>query len=232
MRFIVAGTSLILRNPRLWRYILQPLLVGALAFAAVVVVSYVLVVPPLESMLAERLQDEQGFARFGQWLLNGLFAVLIILTSGMLYLAIVSFFSSMLWEKLSLEIEVMQTGRRVETKLPLGKIVSDSLIRGSVAIGIALLSLCCGWVFFGIPAILMAGWMGLYDYTSSAYMRRGVVFVDQPKFVRNLPGRGGFLIAGGLITLLPLVNVLMLPCLVAGGTLMVVESEAKLGLKD
>jgi uncharacterized protein involved in cysteine biosynthesis len=136
----------------------------------------------------------------------------------------------MLWEKLSLEVEFMTTGNRIETKLSTSKIVGDSVLRGSVALGVAMLSLCCGWTFFGIPAILLAGWMGLYDYTSSAYMRRGIVFADQPRQVRLLPGRFGFLVGSGLITLIPLLNVVMLPCLVAAGTLMVVEGEKGLPL--
>lgn len=227
MRHIVAGTSLVLKTPRLWKFIIQPFLVGVAAFIAVTVGSYFLIVPRLSAAIESRLHANEQVGQFVAWLTSGLYVALIILTSGMLYLAIVSFFSSMLWEKLSLEIELMQTGQRMETKMPVSKIISDSLIRGGVAIGVALLSLCCGWVFFGIPAVLMAGWMGLYDYTSSSYMRRGIVFVDQPSFVRRLPGRGGFLIGAGLITLLPLVNVLMLPCLVAGGTLMVIEGEGR-----
>lgn len=44
--------------------------------------------------------------------------------------------------------------------------------------------------------------------------------------VRKLKGRFSFLLGGGLLTLIPVVNVIMLPCLVAGGTLMVVDDVA------
>ncbi|HTQ11030.1 MAG TPA: hypothetical protein VMI31_13225, partial [Fimbriimonadaceae bacterium] len=105
----------------------------------------------------------------------------------------------------------------------------DGVARGSFALAVTLLSLCCGWLFFGVPAVLFAGFLGLHDYTSAAYLRRGVTFPAQMSPVGKLEGRFSFAIAAGLLTLIPLVNVLMLPCLVAGGTLMVVDAEKPSG---
>ena len=228
MRFILAGTALVFRTPRLWRFIIQPLLVGAIAFAAVTAGAYWLIVPRLNAQIDARLHASGAWANVVALVTSGLYIGLLILTSGFLYLTLVSFFSASLWEKLSLEVELMQTGQRIETKLPVSAIVGDAFARGPFAIAITLVSLCCGWVFFGVPALLFAGYLGLHDYTSAAYLRRGITFPGQMKPVRRLPGRFSFLLAGGLLTLVPVVNVLMLPCLVAGGTLMVVEGEEAL----
>lgn len=226
MRFILDGTALILRTPRLWRFIVQPLLAGALAFVVVAAGAYWLIVPWLEARINSVASVHGILGGVVALATTGLYIVLVILTSGFLYLTLASFFSASLWEKLSFEIELMQTGNRIETKLPVPVIVKDSVARGLFAVGLTLVSLCCGWTFFGIPAILFAGYMGLHDYTSSAYLRRGVTFPAQMAEVRQLKGRFSFLLAGGLLTLIPVINVIMLPCLVAGGTLMVVGDVA------
>jgi uncharacterized protein involved in cysteine biosynthesis len=225
MRFILAGTRLVFNTPRLWRYIIQPLLVGAAAFIVVTAGAYWLIVPRLNTKLDKMLHTDGIWAGAMGWITSGLYIGLLIFTSGFLYLTLVSFFSSSLWEKLSLEVELMTTGQRVETKLPISVIVGDGFLRGSFTIGIAIACLCCGWIFFGIPGILLAGYVGLHDYTSAAYMRRGITFPAQMAPVGKLPARFSFLVGAGLLTLLPVVNVIMLPCLVAAGTLMVVESD-------
>jgi uncharacterized protein involved in cysteine biosynthesis len=225
MRFIFAGTALILRTPRLWRFIVQPLLSGALAFLLVSAGAYWLIVPGLNARIDHLLHATGYLSGVVAVLTTGLYLGLLILTSGFLYLTLAALFSASLWSRLSLEVELSTTGRRVETKLPVSAIVGDSVARGLFAIAVTLLSLCCGWTFFGLPAILMAGFLGLHDYTSAAYLRRGVTFPAQMSHVRGLPARFGFLLGGGLLTLIPVVNVIMLPCLVAGGTLMVVAGE-------
>jgi uncharacterized protein involved in cysteine biosynthesis len=225
MRFILAGTALVFRTPRLWRFIIQPLLVGALAFMVVAAGAYWLIVPTLSELLRHPFGDDGFRGEAATAVANLVFMLLFIVVSGSLYLVIVSFFSSTLWEKLSFAVELESTGKRVETKLPIPTIIGDSLQRGISAIAIGFLSMCCGWAVFGIVGVLLAGFMGLYDYTSAAYLRRGITFAKQGAYLRKLPSRYSFAVCGGLLTLLPVVNVLMLPCLVAGGTLMVIESE-------
>lgn len=214
-----------LSTPRLWRFILQPLLVGAGAFLVVAIGSYLLVVPAVDGFVQRQFAAETGAVL--HWVASLAMIIFLGLISGVLYLTLVSFFSSMLWEKLSLEVEAGISGERIEAKLATSTIVGDSISRGLTACVIALLSLCCGWVFFGIPAVVLAGWLGLHDYTAPAMMRRGILFGEQRRRLRYVRGKWSFLLASGLITLLPFVNVLMLPCLVAAGTLLVMDSEKR-----
>lgn len=233
MRFIWAGTSLVLSTPKLWRFIVQPLLVAILGFAGIAAFSYWLIVPRFVELLRHPFGPRHsGVIDVASGLIaNLLFAFLFMIVSGSLYLLLASVFSSTLWGRLSLEVELLATGKRIEAKLPAGAVARDTVERGFHAFFITLLSICCGWALFGIPSILLAGYLGLHDYTSAAYLRRGVIFPQQRKLVMRLPRYGGFLALGGLLTLLPIVNVLMLPCLVAGGTLMVIGGESA-GLKD
>lgn len=225
MRFILEGTALVFRTPRLWRFILQPLLIAALAFVFVTAGAYWLIVPPLNARIGSMIHPGQALGDLLVFFTSGLYFGLVVLASGLLFLTFASFFSSAMWSGLSKEVERMTTGEAVDTKLTFSAIVGDSVSRGMFAIGVTLLSLCCGWTFFGLPAIFFAGYLGLHDYTSAAFLRRGVTFPEQISYTRHLPRRFGFLLSAGLLTLIPVVNVIMLPCLVAGGTLMVLAKE-------
>ncbi len=210
---------MVLTTPRLWRFIVQPMLVALGAFVSIAALVFWLVVP----WVSQRVESVAG-SLLG-WATFGLSTLVFVLSSGFLFLLLVSFFSSTMWEKLSLEVELIATGNRVESKLPISTIIADNVARGLLAVMLTAISLCCGWILFGIPAILMAGYLGLHDYTAAAYLRRGLTFGDQRERVFKLHGWVGFLLLAGVLTLLPVVNVLMLPCLVAGGTLMVAESD-------
>jgi hypothetical protein len=89
-----------------------------------------------------------------------------------------------------------------------------------VSLFIAFATILLGWLFFGIVGVVLAGWLGLLDYTSNAFARRGILIDRQFSSVRKLPGWGGFLVSAGVVALFPFLNVLLLPALVAGGTIL------------
>jgi uncharacterized protein involved in cysteine biosynthesis len=72
--------------------------------------------------------------------------------------------------------------------------------------------------------VLVAGWVGVLDYTSPAFLRYNRTVGEQWPVGTKMKGWFGFQIGAGLLSLLPFVNVLMLPALVAGGTSMAVRS--------
>lgn len=199
------------------------MLLGVLVLIAAMVGSYLLIVPRVDAAINAQLNG--GIAAFLNVLASLLFFVLFFLSSGFLYLTIVSFLSSMLWEKLSFEVEKERTGREVALKHTPSSAIADGLLRGFFALGFALVSMCCGWPLAGIPGVLLAGYVGLHDYTASAFSRRGMLLMDQRQHLRQLPSKGSFVVGAGLLTLFPFVNVLALPALVAAGTLMVIDSE-------
>lgn len=174
MRFILDGTALILRTPRLWRYILQPLLAGALAFVAVTAGAYWLVVPGLNARIDHALHATGIWGGAVGFLTSGLYIGLLVLTSGFLYLTLASFFSAGLWEKLSFEIELMKTGNRIETKLPVPLIVKDSVARGMFAFAVTLLSLLLRMDVFrppGHPVCRLPGTSRLHVFCLSQKRR-------------------------------------------------------------
>lgn len=139
-----------------------------------------------------------------------------------LYLGIAGILSSFLWEKLSVEIEKLECSLPETSTSPgVGGVVYDTAIRGALSLLIAILTLATGWLCFGAVGIFLAGFLGLLDYTSCAFARRGILIDRQFGHVRQLEGWRSFLVASGFVSLFPFVNVLMLPALVAGGTLLV-----------
>jgi len=67
---------------------------------------------------------------------------------------------------------------------------------------------------------VLGGILSLFDFTAPYMLRRNLTFGKQWGHVFKLQGWFGFAVFGGIITLIPLVNILMLPVMVAGGTIM------------
>lgn len=214
------GARMVFGDRRLRAYVVRPMLLGALAFIVVIVVAYLITVP-LMSGLADRL----GAGSFAQAIATVAFVVTVILLSGSLYLAIVSLLSGLLWDKLSLMVEREKMGTAPEASYSSSQAWSDSIRRAMLAGLAGVTALCCGWPTAGVLPVLLAGYVGLLDYTSPAYLRRGMFLRDQRKRVFKLKSAREFFLVAGLVTLVPVLNVIMLPALVAGATLMVAREE-------
>jgi uncharacterized protein involved in cysteine biosynthesis len=195
--------------------------IAAIVFIAITVLAYVWLTPVVQSWI-----ESIGSLRAYSSLLGNLaFIVLWWFISSMLYVAIAGILSSFLWERLSVEIERMEnTLPTPETKIGCGGTIYDTSIRAFISLFVALSALLLGWLCFGVVGILLAGWLGLMDYTSCAFARRGILVDRQFNAVYKCPGWKSFLLGAGVIALFPFLNVLLLPGLVAGGTLLVGKS--------
>lgn len=222
MEHVLEAIRLIGRHPRLWRYIVQPLLVSALVFVLVVVAGYFLIVPPVGRLLTgwglpANASSAVGFLAYvGVW----------FFIAGIVFIAIASFFSSILWDRLSIEVEELVVGSAIQRSPSNSVVLMDSAKRLLLTLCMAILALCATVVPVVGPA-LVAGFIGTLDYTANAYIRRNILLGGQRKLVFRVPGWTGFYLVAGIITLLPLVNLLMLPVMVTAGTIMVARAEAK-----
>lgn len=165
-------------------------------------------------------------ASLAKWIGWGLYLGLWVWLGGVVYLAIAGVMSSFLWDALAEAVEGTRGPLSPFVPVSAADRLADTAGRAAFSAAIALLALVAGWWCVPI-AWLLAGWLGLYDYTASAYLRRGVVFRAQRRRALRCRGAGGFAAVSGLLGILPLVNVLMLPAMVAGGTLLVCENEPK-----
>ena len=216
---------MVFRDRRYWRYILVPWFWSTLIFFSVVVIGYFALVPWIQSVIEARLGPSSETTGLLKSLVAIAYMAIWFFLAGFVFITITSLTSSFLWDDLSQRIEEDITGvPGRKSTLPTGRIVVDSLSRGVFSILIAIASLFCGWVLPFVGPVLLAGWLGVLDYTSSAFLRYDRTVGQQWPVAMKMKGWFGFLVGSGLLSLLPFINVLLLPGLVAGGTVMAVRS--------
>lgn len=216
---------MVFRDRRYWRYILVPWFWSTLIFLSVVVIGYFALVPWIQSVIEARLGPSSETTGLLKSLVAIAYMAIWFFLGGFVFITITSLTSSFLWDDLSQRIEEDITGvPGRKSTLPTGRIVVDSLSRGVFSILIAIASLFCGWVLPFVGPVLLAGWLGVLDYTSSAFLRYDRTVGQQWPVAMKMKGWFGFLVGSGLLSLLPFINVLLLPGLVAGGTVMAVRS--------
>lgn len=225
MGHLAEGMRMVFRDRRYWRYILVPWFWSTLIFLSVVVIGYFALVPWIQSVIEARLGPSSETTGLLKSLVAIAYVAIWFFLAGFVFITITSLTSSFLWDDLSQRIEEDITGvPGRKSTLPTGRIVVDSLSRGVFSILIAIASLFCGWVLPFVGPVLLAGWLGVLDYTSSAFLRYDRTVGQQWPVAMKMKGWFGFLVGSGLLSLLPFINVLLLPGLVAGGTVMAVRS--------
>ncbi|MFQ3586245.1 MAG: hypothetical protein SNJ76_01090 [Fimbriimonadaceae bacterium] len=221
MRHIVEGARLVFSDSRLRPFVWRPMVVAGVLYLLVLVVLLVVAVPSAGA-LAERL----GAARVVGQALGGALAVVgWILAAGVLYLGLAGMASAVSWDRLSAEVELRASGSVAGRTPGFGRVLFDAGLRLPFTLTVVVLTVLLGWACFGVVGIFLAGVLGLGDYTSCAFARRGIFFPGQLGSAFRLKGAPSFLLGAGVLTLIPFVNVVMLPALVAGGTLLVLESD-------
>lgn len=218
MQHIREAFALFARNRRLWRYVFAPLAWSGLLYLILIAISYWLVVPPLQ-----RFAEGLGLGDVGNAIVLLVYGAAWFFLSGIVFLGIMSFLSSLMWDKLSEEVEAL-IGPVTARKLPVPALLADSVKRTILTISLALLGLIGGLCVPVVCPILVASYVGLLDFTAPAFARRGKLLRQQRRELKLLKSRHEFAVASGLITLVPILNVLMLPLLVAAGTIMVARS--------
>jgi uncharacterized protein involved in cysteine biosynthesis len=160
------------------------------------------------------------------WLV--LFPFLFVLLGGVLF--------GLVFEPLSRAAEEIVLGRDAVNKIPLalpltkGQLFRDTAARLALNATLGFGAVLFGFVLGPIPGVLAAATIGLLDYTSPAYLRRGVTLQAQSRrlfFRRPNAPTLTFALVAGLLSLIPVVGVLLMPGLVAGGTILVLRRESE-----
>lgn len=225
---ILHGTLLLWRNPRLWGLCVGPLFAAVFLYIALGIGGGMLLVPYLQ----------QWAGKIGpEWLGTVGFVAVWIVLFPFLFTLLAGAFAGVIFEPLSLAVEKVVRGGSgtaatdAADVAPLsgGAAFRDTLARLALSVTLALLSFGLGFVFGPVPGILAASVIGLLDYTSPIYARRGKTLGPQG---RDLFGAFNartvtFALAAGFVSLIPIVGVLMLPGMVAGGTLLVLGRDRK-----
>jgi CysZ protein len=218
MRPLVRGFAYMTRNPKLWTYAWGPVIATVLLYVGLLVLLQVSIKPVID-----RLAPDSGL-----WstlpIVGGVVLVLLwLVAANFIIIAISSLFSGLLWGKLSQTVEKDIFGDAPDVKLGCLPQVKDFFWRLLQAVLAIVLLIMLGWLGL-IAGAIVAGLLGVIEFTAPAYARRGVLYPSQLR-VLKVPAALGFGIGSGLLSLLPLVFVLAMPALVVGGTIMCRESE-------
>lgn len=204
------------REPRLWRYVWRPVVLAAILFVGLFAAGF--------WVLSRSIGDGGPLGQIAAALV---LVVVVYFAGTAAFLTIAAILGSFAWDRLTREVEILTVGHAADTKLSGGAVAADTVLRLLFTLALGLCGMCCGIVVPVVGGAVFAGAAGLFDCTASAYLHRGVTLSGQLRQAPRLPGWTGFAAICGLATLVPLLNVLALPILVAGGTIMVARAEGR-----
>lgn len=207
----------------MWGYAVGPLMRAAGLYVFAFVVGLLVVAPLVSTLLAG-----WGVAQGWGLLVGGIaFGLIWFFASSLIFLTLCFFFSSMLWDRLSEETERSVGVTPPTNPLSKGARRRDLVARIALGFALGMFGTLLGWTFAGATAVVVAGLLAILDYTSSALARRGLTLGPQFRRVWRLPGALGFAAGVGLLSLVPFLNLFLLPAFVIGGTRMVLDGERR-----
>lgn len=221
MHAIVRALRLFGRERGLWKYALKPLAWAGLAYLLVVVLT-----TGAGERVGEAVARALGASAVTGGLAGGLAGlVLTIVFGGAIYLGLVGFISGFGFDRLSVEVEERLFGAAEGRSPGFAAGLADGVARGLLAVVLGIVALCLSVTVVG--PWLIASLLCLIDFTAPALMRRGVGLGRQLGVARRLPDALPFALIAGAIVLIPVVNVLTLPILVAAGTILAAEGRVR-----
>ncbi len=150
----------------------------------------------------------------------GLLLLFWIVLSGPVFYVFVLFASFPLWERISAEVERLSRGGVPLVKPSLSERVLDGGMRFCLFVVVLVISLILGLLGFGLISPILFGILCLLDSSASVFSRRRIFLAGQIRLVFRCRGWWAVAMMGGLISLLPLINLLFLPYLVVISTLL------------
>lgn len=212
---------LVVTRRELWKYIWIPMSLAAIVYIGVLALGWF----ALPSLVDRFLPD----GSLKTWLENasrGLIAAAWLFLAGPVYLFFSGIFSSLMWDRLSERVEIICFGHAPQVRVGCIQLISDSIARILFAVMVLGLMLLFSWAGI-LVAIIGAGLLSLFDFSACAFIRRGVTFPSQIGPSLRLPGTFAFTLLCGALSLLPFVFVLLLPGMVAGGTILCAEGSRR-----
>lgn len=209
---------MIRESKRLRTYFWRPVWIGLPLYMALAATIHWLMLPPVRSWLMS----------FGipDWLATVLYFLIYSLVAGTIFIAVLSATSSFFWDTLSAETEREVTGA------PLRKTPSfwSQLVQVPGRFLFGILTAICMLISGIVPVVgpvMMGGWVTMIDATASPFALRGKKLRHQLGEVPQLPEFAMTLMLAGMFSLVPIINVLVLPFFVITGTLMVLSVEGR-----
>jgi CysZ protein len=224
---VLAGFGFLLRRPALWPLAMLPAILTAACLLAGLG-GAVYSMHRIESALVpgpEKIGPALGFV------LSLLVWIATLISGLVLALAVAMLLSAPVLEQLSLKVDSLVRGAAVANtrgwRWELMQSFRGTLFFLAAAPGVLLLGLI---PLVGPPLAILWGAFALaFQQTDAALARRGLAFADRRAWHRywNLESLG-FGVTGLVTLIVPFANILVIPALTVGGTLLVLELEDQL----
>jgi len=221
MEAIRDAVGLFRRHRELRKYLWQPLLISIPSYIAIWALTAWLLLPPL-----------QGLAlRFNLpwWVGNLAFMLFWFFISGTVFITIAAMLSGHFWEALSRRVEEIEAGKSEAGRLGAIKGNLDGLARTFFSMMMLGCGAIVGWIIPVIGPLAFVAFIASLDFTAPAMARRGYTLRPHIAKVLRIKDILPFAILAGFASGFPFINVLLLPVLVAAGTLTVVRHERARG---
>ena len=201
------GIGLILTRPRLWPLCAAPVAAGLAAYLILVWLAL--------RQIPEGLSD----------VVRVLWILAVLVGTALISVVAMSAFIGVIFDPLSREVERELSGEPPPT-IPFswGQLFLDSLQRLGYNALVGTFAFAIGFApgVGTVLAVAAAGLIGLLDYTSVAYLRRGKAFgIQRKELLRSLDRPAiAFGAVVGLSALIPGLGLILAPGFIAGGTIL------------
>lgn len=232
--YVLRGASFVWNNRVLWKFAAAPLMISA----AVLTLGYVLLYYFLRDMVRGVIGD-QWYWQVLSYLVAFVVGLFLLVLFFFLFTRVASALAAPFNELISERTEQIATGRVPPTSFSLSALLKDSarsigqafkilaVYIGLLAAALALWIVPgAGPVLFSAATVLISSYMFAYEYLGYPMDRRRMAFTEKRRFLRTkLKSALGFGVGNLVIASIPLMNILLIPAAVAGGTLLFLDLE-------
>jgi CysZ protein len=230
--YVLLGAGFLLKNRVLWKYAAAPIAITMALFG----ISYYFLYTFLTDM-ARSLIGEQGYWQILYYIVIFVVAVLILGVFFVLFTLVATTLAAPFNDLISEKTEQIVTGRLSDAPFSIVQTLKD-VSRGLwhtvriLLMYIGLLVLCLilllipglGAVAYPVAAALLGAFMLSFEYLSYPMDRRRLSFQQKMGFVRSrLSSTLGFGLGSFAAAAVPIVNLLIIPAAVVGGTLLFLD---------
>ncbi|MBF0292382.1 MAG: EI24 domain-containing protein [Nitrospinae bacterium] len=235
------GARLIFTDWRLFRLALTPFALNTALFIGFLL-SFNYVAYHVSSHVFAQSNQEWYWAAFSILIGSALFAVSILIVAfGFASVGLI--LSAPFNDILSAAVEEKLAGKVVTRQTPAWGFIKSTIINETKKMSLVLfiqLSLFLmnlvpgvGQVAFVVLSAMFISFVMAYEFTGYTLDRRGFSFAQKRMFIVSRFGLAmGFGALAGAISLVPVVNFLLMPVSVAGGTILAVENDPASALDD
>lgn len=222
MLHVWSALKLLTTQPKLWLPCSLPLFGAVTLF----LVSFFAGLQFVTGRFAELSEMLRIPAAIGSVTGGVLLTVLWILLSGPIFLVFFGVIAIPTWEVLSRRVERHFANVEATSYLTVWQISLDIFLRIVTAVFAMVIVLVLGFLGLSIVGTFILGFLILIDCSAPSLMRRGHSMFQHWGAVFRSPGWFSLWIAISLSSMVPILNVLLLPVFVIASTLMVLESES------